>query len=125
MPERTFPTIPCQGNGIINVGDETRIYHGRWRNVGQKAEDIKYSSAEVALATLPRDRWGALALNPGAETGTICSALIALPAGRCDLRINADGVAGLSVDILDERFNPIPGFTQGVIADPDGLDCRL
>ena len=123
---RDFNTILCQGNGILNVGDETRIYHGRWRNAGQKAEDIaEHYSAEVALATLPRDRWGALALNPGATDGAICSAPMVIPAGGCDLRVNADGVAGLSVDLLDERFDPIPGFTGGRVAGPDGLDCPV
>ena len=124
-PGRSLNNILCQGNGILNVGDETRIYHGRWRNAGNKAEDIaEYCSAEVALATLPRDRWGALVLNPGAESGAICSAPVAIPAG-CELRINADDVAGLSGDLLDERFNPIPGFAGGKVAGPDGLDCPV
>lgn len=125
-PGRAYNTILCQGNGILNVGDETRIYHGRWRNAGQKAEDIaEHYRAEVALATLPRDRWGALGLNPGANEGAICSAPVVMPAGGCELRINADGVAGLSIDLLDERFNAIPGFTGGQFAGPDGLDCPV
>ena len=71
-----YNTELCQGNGILNVGDETRIYHGRWRNVWQNAEDVvTHYHAEVALATLPRDRWGGLGLNPGVEEGTICSRL--------------------------------------------------
>ncbi len=75
VPGHDFNTILCQGNGILNVGDETRIYHGRWRNVGQKAADIAaYYRGEVALATLPRDRWGAIGLNPGTSEGTVCSA---------------------------------------------------
>jgi hypothetical protein len=32
VPGKDYPTVLCQGNGILNVGDETRIYHGRWRN---------------------------------------------------------------------------------------------
>lgn len=125
-PGRHFNTILCQGNGILNVGGETRIYHGRWRNAGQKAEDIAaYYRAEVALATLPRDRWGALALNPGAETGTVCSAPVTLPKSGGAITLNADGVAGLTVELLDERFRSIPGFAAGCVAGADGLDCPV
>ena len=118
-------TVLCQGNGILNVDSETRIYHGRWRNVGQKAQDIAMSyHAEVALATLPRDRWGALGLNPGVEEGAICSAPFILPV-EGSLLVNADGVSGLSVDLLDERFRPIAGFPGGQVVGPDGLDCKV
>ncbi len=124
-PDRNFNTILFQGNGILNVGNETRIYHGRWRNAGQKAENIaEYYRAEVALATLPRDRWGALGLNPGAEGGALCSSPVEVPAGAT-LRLNADGVAGLTVDLLDERMNPISGFTGAVVQGPDGLECDV
>ena len=37
---------------------------------------------EVALATLPRDRWGALGLYPGAEEGTVWSTPVTLPPHR-------------------------------------------
>lgn len=125
VPGHAFSTVLCQGNGIVNVGDETRIYHGRWRNVGQKAEDIAaHYYAEVALATLPRDRWGALGLNPGVDSGTICSVPIVLPSSG-ELRLNADGVSGLSVDLLDEYFQPIAGFSGGRVTGPDGLDCPV
>lgn len=123
VPGHNFNTILCQGNGILNVGDETRIYHGRWRNSGQKAEDIaKHYSAEVALATLPRDRWGSLALNPEMQTGTMVSATLTLPANSCELSINADGVSNLTVDLLDEKFRPIPGFEGGRVIGLDGLE---
>jgi hypothetical protein len=126
VPGRAFNTNLCQGNGILNVGDETRIYHGRWRNTGEDAEDTaRYYSGEVALATLRRDRWGALGLNPGVDTGTICSAPLSLSGSGGDLTINAEGVAGLSVDVLDEHFKPIPGFSAGVVSAPDGLNCPV
>ena len=126
VPGRTCNTILCQGNGILNVGDETRLYHGRWRNAGQRAEDIAtYYSAEVALATLPRDRWGALALHPGADEGTICSAPLAVPAGGGALTLNADGAAGLTVALLDERFRPLPEFAAGTVAGTGGFDCAV
>ena len=70
-------------------------------------------------------RWGALGLNPGVDTGTLGSAPMTVPEGGCELRLNADGVAGLSVDLLDEKFQPIPGFTGGQAAGPDGLDCPV
>ncbi len=73
VPGHNFNTILCQANGILNVGEETRIYHGRWRNAdGHNENDsLKHYYAEVALATLPRDRWGALGLNPGEHAGTV------------------------------------------------------
>ena len=123
VPGRDFNTILCQGNGIINVGDETRIYHGRWRNAGQKAEDIAaHYRGEVALATLPCDRWGSLRLNPGAQTGVICSAPIALPADGWHVTLNADGVAGLSVEVADEHFTLIPEFSGDNSAKAQGTD---
>ena len=125
-PGRDFNTILCQGNGILNVGDETRIYHGRWRNAGMLAEDIaEYYRAEVALATLPRDRWGALRLNHDAETGSIVSAPFLLSSTEGELRINANGVAGMSIDLLDEHMRPIPGFAGGQVGGTDGLDCPV
>jgi hypothetical protein len=126
VPGHAFSTILCQGNGILNVGEETRIYHDRWRNVGQNAEVIAcHYRAEVALATLPRDRWGALTLNPDADVGVIVSAPFALGAPPGEVRVNADGVAGLTVDLLDEQLRPIPGFGGGQVQAPDGFDCPV
>jgi hypothetical protein len=34
-------------------------------------------------------------------------------------------VNGLSVDLLDERFQPIPGFSGGRVTGPGGLDCPV
>jgi hypothetical protein len=123
VPGHNFNTILCQGNGILNVGDETRIYHGRWRNVGQKAADLaNHYRAEVALAVISRDRWGALELNPRANDGEICSAPFMFQ-DNTQLYVNAEGVAGVSINLVDEEFRTIPGFTGGRISDPDGLEC--
>lgn len=126
---RSFNTILCQGNGILNVGDETRIYHGRWRNAGQKAEDIAaHYRAEVALATLPRDRWGALGLNPGVQEGTIGSEAIELPKSGCEILLNADAAQGMRMELVDEQFKPLAGFTGadcGIVEAHDGLDCAV
>lgn len=124
MPGHNYKTNLCQGNGILNVGDETLIYHGRWRNVGfLTPESISQYRAEVALAKLPRDRWGALALNPDANTGLICSSLQTLSADA-SLSLNADGMAGIHVDLLDEAFRPIAGFSGDTAGrcDGDGIE---
>ena len=116
--------IMCQGNGILNVGDETRIYHGRWANT----TDISDYHAEIALATLPRDRWGALGLFPDAEAGSVWTAPVTLPTGDCGLWVNADGAQGLRLEIADERFGLHPGWSgdqAGMPLTANGLDCPV
>ncbi|NUQ62088.1 MAG: hypothetical protein HUU20_06350 [Pirellulales bacterium] len=105
-PEVRFENILCQGNGIVNVGEETRIYHGRWVN-SLRLEDYY---AEIGLATLPRDRWGALGLFPGAQEGSVWSAPVILPL-HAELTLNAEGAAGMRIEIADERFQSIPEFS--------------
>jgi hypothetical protein len=128
VPGRNYHTILCQANGLLNVGDTTYIYHGRWRNTGNTAEDEHLYRGEVALATLPRDRWGGLGLNPGVAEGVVCSAPVVLPAGGGELTINADGADGISVEVLDERLRAVPGFSGADAATPvgaGGLACPV
>ncbi len=125
-----FHTILCQANGIVNVGDETRIYHGRWRNVGGNNlnEVLKYYYAEVALATIPRDRWGGLGLIPDFNEGTIGTGLIEVPPSGFEVVFNADVTRGIRVKLIDERFEPIPEFSgenSGKFENNGGLECRV
>jgi hypothetical protein len=139
-PGFAYPTILEQCNGILNVGDETRIYHGRWRNApyvnpsieidksieGQFYQDLYY--AEVALATLPRDRWGALGLFPDQAEGSVWSCPVTLPAGGCQVILNADRACDMRVEIADARFNLLPAFSgekSGSSQMPGGLDCSV
>lgn len=118
-----YDTALCQGNGIVNVGDETRIYYSRWRTVNLQSLAHHYS--DIVMATLPRDRWGALGIVPGADEGLVCSAPVRLPAGPVSLAMNIDGAAGMAVDVLDERFAPVEGFSgtsAGRCVGGDGLD---
>jgi len=135
-PTKPMNTILCQGNGILNVGDETRIYHGRWRNVGwdpANADLMHDYHAEVALATIPRDRWAGLGLYKRAtgidtNNGGAWTCPITLPEGDWSLALNADGVAGLSVEIADERFNLLPEFSgenSATAQAGDGLDVPV
>jgi hypothetical protein len=130
VPGREFNTVLCQANGILNVGDETRIYHGRWRNVGGHTEEdadkvLRHYYGEVALATLPRDRWAAFGLYAGANEGVVCSAPMKLPQNGGAITINADCNTGIMVDMLDTRFQPIAGFTNGSVKEANGLDCMV
>jgi hypothetical protein len=117
-----YETVLCQANGILNVGDETRIYHGRWRN----SQDARHYYAEVALATLPRDRWGALGLFPDQNAGSVWSSPITLSA-NCQLSLNVDGAQGVAVEIADERFSLLPEYSAahaGTCAE-DGLASEV
>jgi hypothetical protein len=108
VPGVDDPTILCQANGILNVGDKTLIYHGRWRNATITGKDYY---AEVALATLPRDRWGSLHLAEGASQGTVWSAPITIPKNGCSISLNADDAAELSVELAAEDGKLLPAYS--------------
>ena len=121
---REFPTLLCQCNGILNVGDETRIYHGRWRNAPPGGGYY----AEVALATLPRDRWGALGLFPNEADGWVWSAPLTLPTEGFNIALNADYPELMRVELTDERFGLLPGYSgpdSGVPQAGEGLESDV
>jgi hypothetical protein len=122
---KPYPTILCQsGNGILNVGDETRIYHGRWRN---SEYGLDYWG-EVALATLPRDRWGALGLPPGGADGWVWSKPVVLPAPTWHIRLNAEAAAAIGVEVADAQFRLLPGLSgphAGRGRDSGGLEAAV
>jgi hypothetical protein len=123
-PDVRHETVLCQGNGIINVGDETRIYHGRWVN----SEKLENYYADIGLATLPRDRWGALGLYPRATEGSVWTAPMSLGKAGCKLLLNAEGVRGMRVEIADEKFALLPeysGDNAGFSRSTDGFDCAV
>ncbi len=118
-----YPTVLVQGNGILNVGEETRLYYGRWLN--RKSPDWH---GEIALATLPRDRWGALGLFPSQSEGSVWSAPITLMRGRRQITLNAEDATGMQVEISDERFQLLPGHSggnSGRVQVKEGLDCPV
>jgi len=108
LPGGEDPTILCQANGILNVGSQTLIYHGRWRNATNTGKDYY---AEIALATLRRDRWGALYLAEGAMEGMVWSAPITLPASGCTIALNASGADRISVELADENGTLLPNYS--------------
>ena len=126
----SYPTILCQGNGIVNVGEETRLYHGRWRNVSSSQQPWArhHYRAETALATLPRDRWGALGLAPGLTEGWVWSAPLKLPEGGCQISLNAEHAQLMDVEVSDESFRLLPeysGANVGTAPGDGGLDSAV
>ena len=120
-----YPTALCQsGNSIINVGDETRIYHGRWRNTPSAVDYY----VELGLATLPRDRWGALGLYPDRSSGSVWSAPVRLPETDWSLSLNADVSGDMRVEIADPAFGLLAeycGANAGRTQTEGGLDCPV
>jgi hypothetical protein len=122
-PGHDFPTVLCQANGFLNVGDETRIYHGRWRNAPDINPSIAMDAAkqnqarqhlyygEVALATLPRDRWGALGLFPDQAEGSVWSCPVRLPERGCQVLLNAEDAHAMRVEVSGERFALLPAYS--------------
>jgi hypothetical protein len=134
---KAYNTILCQSSGgILNVGDETRIYHGRWRNApyqhgnwqdwGDLAEGQDYWG-EVALATLPRDRWAALGLYGDSQEGSIWSAPVTLPLGGCQVALNADVASAMRVEISDANLQLLKSFSgeNAGQASTDGLESPV
>jgi len=98
VPDKHYTTVLCQANGFLNVGGETRIYHGRWRNVGylvNSEAELEEYYAEVGLAVIPRDRWGALGLAPGETSGSFITAPIMFIGDSLQVAINGDDLEGL------------------------------
>ena len=76
--------------------------------------------AEIAIATLPRDRWGSLQLAEGQSQGTVWSAPITLPKEGCSIVLNADKVQGLTIELADEDKNLLKGYSN----DQKGMSGR-
>jgi len=121
---KAYPTILIQSTGIVNVGDETRIYHGRWRNAVY-GEDYW---GEVGLAILPRDRWGALGLYPNRSDGEVWSTVVRLPQAGCQVLLNVDSANSMRVEIADDRFHPLAEFSgpnSGIADVGGGFECPV
>ena len=115
-------TILCQANGILNVGDETRIYHGRWAN-----------TEHTWRTTTPRSPWPRSRATAGArwacsrtDEGSVWSAPVTLPRPGCPVSLNAEGADDMRVEIADERFRLLPrapAATPAVRPLQTGLDA--
>ena len=113
-----------QGQGFLNVGDQTYIYYGGWDpSLGQIVP------GEIGLATLPRDRLGYLSTRVAGE-GSLITAVLHRPAPGAALSVNADGLGGgsqLRIELVNKLGQPLPGFSGASAAqfDQPGLDQKV
>ena len=59
---------------------------------------------------------------------SVCSAPVQLPPGGCGVSLNADLADRMTVEVTDEQFRPVPGFSGpacGRATAAGGLDCRV
>jgi len=92
-----------QGNGILNVGDETWIWYGTWGDFGQ-----------AGLAKLEKERFGCLELARNESEGYEWSSSIAAEGKAARLFLNVDGVSEacpLRVALNDAAGCPLPGYS--------------
>ena len=122
-PEPNFSLIPrgwdrpaawdsagiIQAQAFENIGDRTYIWYGGWDNDVTKVE----GHSEIGLATLPRDRIGALAVKTVDKPAAFLTCPLQID-GDATLKLNVDGLgeeARLRVELVDELENPIAGYS--------------
>jgi hypothetical protein len=96
-----------QGQAFHNIGDRTFVYYGIWTEIDRN------SPTGVRVATWPRDRLGYFAPVPEAKEAHCISGLIQ-NAGDARVSLNVTGLSEegkMTVEVLDERFVPLPGFS--------------
>jgi hypothetical protein len=108
------PSI-SHGQGMCNWGDKTLLWYELW------------GLGDVRLATWPRDRLGYFQqydyprrpawLAPGQPFVDVEPHFVTCPLrgdGAAEIAVNVDGVGKygeLIVEVLDERFQPVPGYS--------------
>lgn len=132
-------SILTQGNGIVSVGDKTLIYHGRWTSgglLGKPTETGTYELhtdkmheyySEIALAEIPRDRWGGLGVFPNSSEGHAWTAPVRLPHSKNGFHISLNGTAleNITVDIATHDMQIIEDYRNGKASAGDGFDSLV
>jgi hypothetical protein len=123
-PVPDFKTIPrgkegewdtialLQAHAFANVGDKTYMWYSHWDC------DAEFRNQDIGLATLRRDGFGFLT-NQKEDAPAVCETTFFDAKAGTKVYANVDGVtedAPLEVELLDERAQPIAGFTQDASA---------
>lgn len=108
-----FPAL-IQGQGFENIGDETLFWYGPWPE--QKADGVRVASWQRDRLGYFQAYMGGPLAKPDEPAAHIISAPIDLEGVDARLLLNLDRVnpySRVAVEILDERLNPLPGYTSG------------
>lgn len=111
-----------QGQGFENIGDKSYVYYGSWDPRGWEGSPPR---GGVGIVTVPRDRFGDLVIEKGSigdgdyqvpeMVGSFVTENVPLKSGVAQsFYMNAEGLgpdAGLKVELLDDKLNPIPGYS--------------
>ncbi len=111
-----FPAL-IQGQGFANIGNESLFWYAPWP---------EQSSNGVRVATWPRDRFGYFQPFLGGRMASrqeshFVTAPIDLGGKPAQLALNIAGLteqSGVTVEILDERFNRLPSYTSDLCQPP-------
>ncbi len=121
LPPRGHTAEPfaalTQGQGFENIGDETLFWYAPWP---------EHDSDGVRVATWPCDRLGCLRsyfTSPTTDRNLphFVSAPIDLEGKAARVYLNVgdlDDYSTVSVEVLDKRFRPIPGYTRDTCLAP-------
>ena len=97
-----------QGQAFQNIGERTIVYYGIWPEVDRT------SPTGVRIATWQRDRLGCYSPSPDIDDAHCITMPLRPLRPGARIYVNADGLSAdsqLSVEVLDERFRPIPGYS--------------
>jgi hypothetical protein len=124
VPAREQPNSPpmsvlpalMQGQGMENHGDQTLYWYSLWRGT---------EGSGLRLVTWPRDRLGMLQPFRPNDPQAI-SAPVQVLSGAARLSLNASGLgqhSQLRVELLDDGFRPLPGFSgsDAAVVAEDGF----
>ncbi len=97
-----------QGHAFANVGDKTYVWYSHWDSEGQ------FRHQEIGLATWRRDGFGYFTSHVPAAPAHCVTRTLTASASAQPVHLNVDGVttdAPITVELLDDRDRPLPGFS--------------
>ena len=113
-----------QGQAFENIGDRTVYWYSVWRGTPYSTK----SPTGVRVATWPRDRLGHFSAGFQATEPHLVSSSIVVDGAGGRVFVNVDGASAeshLKVEVLDEQFHTVPGYSAEECLPIDRAGFRL